>query len=186
MVLFGYSRVSSRQGQRHDRQLDAFHQLGIEDKYIFCDSSTGATADREGLKNLMERLREDDVLVVTELARLGRSLRDLINILDELQDKRAHFKSIKEGIDTSTPTGRMTFGILASVAAFEREIILERQAAGIALAKRRGDYKGSKPKLNEKQVAELKSLRAENRFTVNQLAKMFGIGPASVYRYLKA
>lgn len=185
MTTFGYSRVSSRKGQSHDRQLAALREQGISNQHIFMDSATGANIERTGLKTLLSHLRQDDTLVVTELARLGRSLRDLVNICHQLEDTGVAFRSIKENIDTSTPTGRMTFGILASIAEFEREIIRERQAAGIKLAKERGSYYGRQPKLSQKQADQLKKLRAENRFTIKQLAKMFDVGEATVYRYLK-
>lgn len=186
MTKYGYSRISSRKGQKHDRQLAALRGEGIKDKHIFCDSATGANIERQGLKNLLSRLDQGDLIVVTELARLGRSLRDLVNILGELKASGAHFKSINEGIDTSSVYGEFTFHLFATIAEFERTIIRQRQQQGIELAQARGDYKGSKPKLNAKQIAELKQLRAENRFTIKQLSAMFGVGKSSIYRYLKA
>ena len=184
--LIGYSRVSTRLGQKHDRQLASLHSLGITDRYIYLDNATGANADRPGLKNMMDGLREGDTVVVTELARLGRSVRDLVNIFQQFEDKGVSFRSLSENIDTSTSAGKLTFHIIASVAEFERSIIRERQAAGIKLAKERGLYKGAKKKLNAEQVKELKYLREHNNLPVSRLCEMYGLTRPTVYSYLKS
>ena len=186
MTTFGYSRVSTRLKQKHDRQLKALKEHGITEDYIFQDNATGANADRPGLRTMIKALREGDTVVVCELARLGRSLKDLNAICGEFKERGVIFVSLKEKIDTTTAIGRFSFNMIASIAEFERELIVERVRAGVQIAKERGHYKGSTPKLNEKDIARLKRLYSENQFTSKQLAGMFGVGRSTIYRYLKS
>ena len=186
MTTFGYSRVSTRLKQKHDRQLVALHDYGIDDRCIYLDNATGANADRPGLKNLMKAVREGDVVVVCELARLARSLKDLNVICEELQSLGVQLVSLKEKIDTSSAIGRFTFTMIGAIAEFERELIVERVRAGVQIAKEKGHYKGSEPKLSPAQIAELKQLREQNNLTVKQLGGMYGLSRSSIYRYLKA
>ena len=186
MKKYGYSRISSVKGQTHDRQVAALTDEGIEADDIFYDSKSGKDADRAGLKNVISRLRGGDVLVVCELARLGRSLRDLKNICDEIEGRGAQLKSLKEEVNTNTPAGRLIFHTLGAIAEFERDLIRERQAEGIRLAQERGAYKGAKPKLKPEAADRLRKLRLENNISVADLAKMFGISRASAYKYLRS
>ena len=185
MTTFGYSRVSTRLSQKHDRQLTALHDYGIDDKYIYLDNASGARSDRPGLTNLMNAVREGDVVVVCELARLARSLKDLNRICDELQTIGVQLVSLKEKIDTSSAMGRLCFTMIGALAEFERELIVERVRAGVKIAQEKGLYKGTKPQLSPDQVAELKRLHAENNLTVKQLAGMYHLSRTSIYRYLK-
>lgn len=184
MKTYGYSRISSTKGQTHDRQVAALTDEGIELDDIFYDSKSGKDADREGLKNVLSRLRGGDVLVVTELARLGRSLRDLKNICDEIDERGAQLKSLKEEVNTDTPAGRLIFHTLGAIAEFERDLIRERQAEGIRLAKERGAFAGGKPKLNKEQIMKLRKLRNENGMPIADLCQLFSISRATVYKYL--
>jgi len=143
-MKIGYVRVSTVE-QHEDRQLAAIKQWGAEK--IFIDKMSGKNMDRDGLRNMMDFIREGDSLCVLELSRLGRSLPDLIKITDDLQKKKVSLVVLKENIDTSTPTGRMIFYMLAVIAQFERETILERQREGIEQAKLRHVYKGREKRI---------------------------------------
>ena len=143
-MKIGYVRVSTVE-QQEDRQLAAIKQWGAEK--IFIDKMSGKNMDRDGLRNMMDFIREGDSLCVLELSRLGRSLPDLIKITDDLQKKKVSLVVLKENIDTSTPTGRMIFYMLAVIAQFERETILERQREGIEQAKLRHVYKGRQKRI---------------------------------------
>ena len=143
-MKIGYVRVSTVE-QHEDRQLAAIKQWGAEK--IFIDKMSDKNMDRDGLRNMMDFIREGDSLCVLELSRLGRSLPDLIKITDDLQKKKVSLVVLKENIDTSTPTGRMIFYMLAVIAQFERETILERQREGIEQAKLRHVYKGREKRI---------------------------------------
>ena len=137
----GYIRVSTN-SQNMDRQNTLMEEKGIE--RIFDDTSSGKNADRQGLKDMLEFVRNNDEVHIESLSRLGRSLRDLLNIVSTLNDKGVHLISHKESIDSSTSSGRLQMGILMVLCEYEREIMLERQAEGIAEAKKAGKYKGRK------------------------------------------
>ena len=138
----GYIRVSTTE-QNDERQRKAMQDHGID--RFFVDHASGKDANRDGLKELLEYIRQGDVIFVTEFSRLGRSTSDLLNIVKEIEGKGASLISMKENFDTSTPSGRLQMTMLAAISQFEREMILERQREGIEIAKRNGKYKGRKP-----------------------------------------
>ena len=141
-MKFGYARVST-QDQNLELQKDALKLFGCNQ--IFEEKVSGKNRDRPELKKLIQMLRNGDSVVVWKLDRLGRSLRDLIDLVAEIQSRGADFISIKDSINTQTATGRFTFNIFASLAEFEREIIRERTIAGLTAAKARG-RSGGRPK----------------------------------------
>ena len=134
-MKIGYARVSS-EDQNLDRQLDALKAAGCEN--IYAEKVSGANTERLQLKEMLRYIREGDTLVISSLDRLGRSAADLLRIVDVLREKKVELESLKEKLDTSTPTGRFTLQIFAAVAELERESIRERQKEGIAAAKQRG------------------------------------------------
>ena len=136
-----YVRVSTVE-QNDSRQSEALEKLGIA--RWFSDKASGRNADRRGLQDMLDYIRDGDVVYVTEFSRLGRSTADLLDLVKRIQDKGAMFVSLKENFDMTTPAGRLQMTLLAAIAEFERSMILERQAEGIALAKRAGRYKGRK------------------------------------------
>jgi len=138
----GYVRVSSPD-QKIDRQTDLMEQLGVEKIYI--DKLSGKNADRPELKEMLSFLREGDTLIVESISRLARNVRDLLELIEKLDEKGVKFISKKEHIDTSTPTGKLVLTILGAIAEMERETILERQAEGIHAAQRRGVQFGRPP-----------------------------------------
>lgn len=182
-TLIGYARVSSTNGQRLDLQLDALKNAGCVKVYE--ETVSGATASRPELDACLNYLREGDVLVVYKLDRLGRSLKHLLTIIDDLRDRGIGFKSLTDGIDTTTATGRLMFSVMGSFAEFERSLIQERTNAGLLAARERGKL-GGRPTAVTPEVGErIKKLQAEGR-NADSIAKELGIGRATFYRYLKA
>ena len=139
MAIIGYVRVSTQE-QNEDRQLTIMAQYKADK--VFTEKISGKNTDRPQLKKMLEYVREGDTLVIESYSRLARSTKDLINLVEQLKAKGVNLISTKENIDTSTPQGRLMFTIFAGLAEFERECTLQRQAEGIAEAKKRGVYKG--------------------------------------------
>ena len=175
----GYARVSSI-GQSLEIQLDKLKDC---DK-VFQEKRSGKQTDnRPELLKALDYVREGDTVVATKLDRIARSIRDLLSIVDRLKEKGAAFKVLNASIDTGTPTGKLQLSILGAVGEFEREIMLERQAEGIAKAKEKGKYKGRRPTARAKTV-EIKELVAQG-MTKQATADQLGISIASVYRVLR-
>jgi DNA invertase Pin-like site-specific DNA recombinase len=141
-MKIGYARVSTKD-QSFDLQLDALKKTGCTK--IYRDVASGAKAERPALKDLLDNIRTDDVLVVWKLDRLGRSLHHLVELVNELRGKNAGLQSLNDPIDTTTPQGRFGFNLFASLAEFERELIRERTHAGLSAARARG-RRGGRPK----------------------------------------
>ncbi len=180
MPVIGYARVSTTD-QDLDVQLEALKQAGTE--RIYQEKVSGVKKDRPELVAMLDYVRDEDTVIVTKLDRIARSTKHLLEIVDQLQDKGVSFKVLNIDLDTSTPTGKLMLTMLGAIATFEREMMLERQAEGIAVAKQKGKYKGRKPTAREKtpQVIEL----LERGMTKQAIADQLGIGVASVYRIIK-
>jgi DNA invertase Pin-like site-specific DNA recombinase len=176
--LIGYARVST-EDQRLDVQLEDLRQRGCDP--IFSDKLSGSQDDRPGLTQALGLVQSGDVLVVHRIDRLGRSLPHLLRVLEDLQARGVVIRSTTEGLDTSTPAGRMVMTVLGSVAQYETELRRERQAAGIAVAKRRGVYKGRKPKLRPEQEAQVVKMLAEGS-SVGEVASVWEISRWTVRR----
>lgn len=179
-MLVGYARVSSS-GQSLDVQLEGLRAAGCEK--IFAEKRSGTSRrERTELANALSFVREGDTLVVTRLDRLARSAVDLHAIVKQLAEKGVAFNCIQQlGMDTSSSTGKLLLGILASIAEFEVDIRRERQREGIEKAKAAGVYRGRKPSVDVAAVRELKA----NGVGATAIAKKLGIGRASVYRALQ-
>jgi DNA invertase Pin-like site-specific DNA recombinase len=177
MTILGYARVSST-GQNLDRQTDALAAAGAQ--RIFTEKLSGAKRDRPQLAALLDYARPGDVIVVTELSRLGRTMLDLIATVNGFGERGIEFRSLKENIDTTSPAGRMLFGIMASLAQFEREIINERAAEGRAAAKARGKT-GGRPRVDPAKVQAARQLVDGGMSTI-AAAKATGISRATLYR----
>jgi len=184
-MKIGYARVSTDE-QNLDLQLQALHADGCE---LICeDKASGATPDRAGLTDALGRCGAGDVLVVWKLDRLGRSLIDLVVIVEALQARGAGLKILTgQGaqLDTTKPDGRMIFGILAIMAQFERELIGERAKAGLAAAKRRGVQLGRPPLLSPFQVDEARKMIAAGKLR-REVAELLGVSPLTLRRALTA
>lgn len=185
-MKIGYARVSTRE-QNLDLQKDALTEYGCEE--IFFDVASGAKTERPELKEAFKRLRKDDVLVIWKLDRLGRSLKHLVEVVHDLEDKGIGLKSLKdEFIDTTTPQGRLIFNIFASLAEFERDLIRERTQAGLKAARARG-RKGGRPKGLSKQAESTayaaEALYMEGKLSIKAIAEKLGISRATLYSYLR-
>jgi len=142
-MLIGYMRVSSDSDrQSTDLQRDALIAAGVDVRHLFEDHASGAKGDRTGLAQALEFVRSGDVLVVWKLDRLGRSLSHLLAIVNLLKDKQVAFRSLTEGMDTTTPSGELLFHVFGALAQYERALIQERVVAGLGAAKRRGRIGG--------------------------------------------
>jgi DNA invertase Pin-like site-specific DNA recombinase len=179
--LIGYARVSTAD-QRLDLQLDALRRAGVLDDNIHKDFASGARVTRKGLTNALRDVRAGDVLVVWKLDRLGRSLPDLIRKMEELKAVGAGFRSLTEGIDTTTAMGTLVLHLMGAIAQFERDLTRERTAAGMRSARGRGVQIGAKPKLNEKQKAQAKKMLLGDA-TVVDVAKHFRVSTGTIYNY---
>ena len=178
----GYARVSTLD-QNLDLQIDALNK--VECGRIFQEKITGAKLERPQLKEAINYARPNDVLVVWKLDRLGRSLKDLLTIVNELKGREIGLRSLHENIDTTTPTGKLIFHIFASLTEFEKDIIRERTNAGLAAARARGRNGGRPKSLTEKQVNLLKSLYSDKNTPVTEIAKLLNISIKTIYNYLK-
>ena len=142
-MLIGYMRVSTDSDrQSTDLQRDALISAGVDERHIFEDKASGSKDDRAGLAQALEYVKSGDTLVVWKLDRLGRSLPHLIEIVNQLKSKGVGFKSLTEGMDTSSPSGELLFHVFGALAQFERSLIQERVNAGLAAAKKRGRIGG--------------------------------------------
>src|SRR5205823_3708756 len=181
-MLIGYARVST-QDQTLNLQKDALEKIGCNK--IFTDTASGTKAERIGLEEALDYVREGDILVVWRLDRLGRSLKHLIETITELNTRKIGFKSIQESIDTTTSGGKLVFHIFGALAEFERDIIRERTQAGLQAARARG-RKGGRPKLlTGKKTAMAQALYNDKNNTVDEICKTLNISRATLYRYIK-
>jgi DNA invertase Pin-like site-specific DNA recombinase len=183
MMKVGYARTSTLD-QKHGlaAQLEELQAAGCEK--IFQEQLSSVDENRSQLEAAIEFVREGDELIVTKLDRLARSVADLVGIEKQLTEKNAALKVLQPALDTSTSTGRLSFNVIASVAQFEREIMLERQREGIQRAKLAGKYKGRKPtaRARSKEVMDLLA----SGMKPGEVAKAVGIGRRSVYRIKEA
>ena len=185
-MLIGYARVSTNE-QTLDLQKDALEKIGCVK--IYSDVVSGAKAEREGLAEALDYVREGDTLVVWRLDRLGRSLKHLIETITTLNNKKVGFKSITENIDTTTSGGKLIFHIFGALAEFERDIIRERTNAGLAAARARGRVGGrpKAPTLNTpKKVALAQSLYDDKENSIDDICKTLNISRSTLYRYINA
>lgn len=181
MTLVGYSRVSTAD-QTADLQSDALTAAGCQ--RIFTDTASGGTTERPQLSAALDYLRDGDVLCVWRLDRLGRSLKHLVEVVAALQDRGVGFRSLHESIDTTTPSGRLTFHVFAALAEFERDLIRERTVAGLTAARARGRKGGRKPSLTPKKVQVARRMYEQGDSTVAEIAKVLGVSRATIYRHL--
>jgi DNA invertase Pin-like site-specific DNA recombinase len=169
--------------QNLELQLDALNNAGC--KRIFTDKLSGAQVERPGLKEALSHLREADTLVVCKLDRLGRSVKGLEDLVNELEAHKVHFQSITDGVDTKTPAGRFFFHVMASLAQMERELILERTRAGLEAARCAGRVGGRKRRMTDGKLQAAKKLLASGT-TPNEVAHSLGVSVPTLYRWLPA
>jgi DNA invertase Pin-like site-specific DNA recombinase len=182
-MLIGYARVSTSDQKVH-LELDALREAGCEK--IFEETVSGARRDRPELNAALEFMRAGDTLVVWKLDRLARSTRQLLETVELLSKQHIGFKTITQDIDTTNAGGRLIFTVFGAITEFEREIIRERTRAGLDAARSRG-RKGGRPRsLSDKDLKQARALLADPEITVEDIARRFGVGPSTLYRYLPA
>jgi DNA invertase Pin-like site-specific DNA recombinase len=184
-LRIGYARVSTKE-QSFNLQVDALRAAGCEK--IYTEAISGARAERPVLDELLRNLRPDDVLVIWKLDRLGRSLRHLVDLVGMLMDRGVGLQSLHDPIDTTTPHGRLTFNIFASLAEFERDLIRERTQAGLTAARARG-RNGGRPKgitpQAEQTAMAAETLYREGKLSTRQIATRLHISKGTLYVYLR-
>jgi DNA invertase Pin-like site-specific DNA recombinase len=181
VTLIGYARLSTLD-QDPALQLDAFTAAGCAT--VFEDRASGARADRPGLRQALDYVREGDVLVVWKLDRLGRSLAHLIETVTALEERRVGFRSITEAIDTTTPSGRLVFHLFGALGQFERDLIRERTRAGLTAAAARGRTGGRKPVVDADKLKRARGM-IEKGLTVREAANRLKIGKTALYDALR-
>lgn len=180
-MKIGYARVST-DDQNLDLQKDALNAAGCE--RLFSDKASGTKTDRPGLIEAINFARAGDVLVVWRLDRLGRSLGELVTLINELKKSGISFASLTEHIDTSSATGELIFHIFGSMAQFERRLIVERTNAGLTAARARGRKGGRRP-LSDEKIAAIRSLAKTDR-TPAETCKILNIGLSTFYKYTQS
>ncbi|MDQ2925281.1 MAG: recombinase family protein [Acidobacteriota bacterium] len=178
----GYARVSTNT-QDTAAQSAALKAAGCE--VIFHEKASGGRWDRPELHKLLSQLRKSDVVTVWKLDRLSRSLRDVLMLMERIQEKKAGFRSLTEAIDTTTPAGRMMMQMVASFAEFERAMLKERTQAGLDSARKDGRIGGRRPKLKPQQQLEIVRLVKKGKKTAADAARLFGVHRATVSRLLQ-
>ena len=178
--IFGYARVSTEQ-QNLDRQLDALNKYGVD--IIFNEKMTGTKRNRPELTKMLDRLTEGDTVVVESLSRLGRSTKDLIELVDLFEKKKVHFVSLKEQIDTSSPTGKFLFTLMSAISQFERDVIAERTKEGLRSARARGRL-GGRPKTDANSINKAIKLYNTRQYSIKEIEELTGVKKSTLYRHL--
>ena len=181
-MLIGYARVSTLD-QNLELQREALTKAGCQK--VFEDKVSGTRADRPGLGKAQEMLREGDTLVVWKLDRLGRSVKQLVDLVGEFHKQGIQFKSLTDAIDTGTPSGRFFFHVMASLAEMERELIVERTRAGLDVARQLGRKGGRKNKMTDSKIETKKKL-LDSGVPPKDVAKNLGVSVPTLYRWVPA
>jgi len=181
-MRIGYARVST-QDQNPELQLDALKKAGCEE--IFQEKFSGKCADRPEMENCLRMLRKGDVLVVWKLDRLGRSLKDLVEIVSTLENRGVGFQSLTENIDTVSAGGKLVFHIFGALAEFEHSLIRERTVAGLAAARARGRKGGRKPSMTKADVRKAAAMLKDPQVTKTEVAQHFGVSRVTLNNSLK-
>ena len=181
-MRIGYARVS-REDQELSLQTHALMQAHCE--RLFTDRLSGARSDRPGLADALSHLREGDTLVVWKLDRLGRGVKGLVDLVTQLEVRGIHFESLTDRIETTTPSGRFFFHVMASLAQMERELIVERTRAGLEAARRKGRVGGRRRKMTEGKVASARQLLAGG-MPPREVAQNLGVSVPTLYRWVPA
>lgn len=180
-MLVGYARVST-QDQNPALQLDALNGAGCGK--VFTEKASGASRERPQLKAALDYVRAGDTLVVWKLDRLARSIKQLIETVEEMGERKIGLRSLTEAIDTTTAGGKLVFHVFAALAEFERGVIRERTKAGLEAARERGKLGGRPPALKASDLAAAKAMLRDPEITVAEVAKRLGVVPSTLYRHL--
>ena len=180
-MLVGYARVST-DDQNLDLQTDALTQAGCE--RLFSDEMSGAKSQRPGLNDALDFVRSGDTLVVWRLDRLGRSLKDLVQRVEQLRERGVGFRSLHENIDTTSSVGKFQFHVFSALAEFERELIRERTMAGLQAARARGRMGGRKRSMTPEKVKMATRLMKDPAISVEEICRTLGVSRTTLYRYV--
>lgn len=185
-MKLGYARVST-EGQSLDPQTDALTNAGVDPAAIWTDVASGKLARRPGLDAMLKAARPGDGVVVTKLDRLGRSLKDLLDLAEDLRDRHIDLISLSDKIDTTTAGGKLVFHVLGAVAEFERGLISERTKAGLDAARKRGRTGGRPQRLNALARGELARLYLDSggQVSVRELAARYNVAPGTAWRAIE-
>lgn len=184
-MLIGYARVStSKQGQSLDTQRDALIDAGCDPIHIYSDTISGTNWQRPGLDDALAYMHPDDTLVVTRLDRLGRSLAETVSTIAELAERGINVKVLEPALDTSKPTDKVVINVMASLAEWERDLLVQRTREGVAHARAQGRVAGPKPKLNPEQKKQINQMFQSGE-SVSALARSFKVSRPTIYRALK-
>lgn len=180
-MKIGYCRVSTQE-QNLDRQIDILKAEGCE--RIYDDKISGGKLNRPGLDRLLDSLRTGDLVIITELTRLSRSVKDLFSIVDKIHSLGADIKSLKEQwIDTTTPHGKLLFSIFAGISEFERDLIRQRTKEGLVAARARG-RKGGRPSIDSASIELARKMYESKSCTLKEIRKATGVSKTTLYRYI--
>jgi DNA invertase Pin-like site-specific DNA recombinase len=180
-MLIGYARVSTGE-QNLDMQIDALKQAGCEE--VYKDEMSGVKAERPGLHKALGFARSGDTLVVWRLDRLGRSLKDLVEKVEDLQKRGVGFRSLHESIDTTSSVGKFQFHVFSALAEFERDLIRDRTMAGLRAARARGRKGGRRHLLTPEQIAMAARLIKSREVPVSEICKILKVSRPTLYRYV--
>ena len=179
-MIIGYARVSTEK-QILDRQIEAIKKYNPDE--IITEKMTGTKKDRPELERLKDKIRSGDTVVIESLSRLGRSSKDLLQLVDFFNENEVKLISTKENIDTTTATGKMLITVLSAISQFERDLIVERTKEGLAAARARG-RKGGRPRVDQKQVEKAVKLYEGQQHSIKEIVELTGVSQATLYRYL--
>ncbi len=179
--IFGYARVST-EAQNLDRQIDLLKKYGCN--IIYSEKMTGTKKDRPELNKMLDRMTEGDTVVVVALSRLGRSTKDLIELTETFQNKGVHLVSLKENVDTGTPSGKLLFTLMSAIAQFERDTIAERTREGLRSARARGRM-GGRPKTDTDIIKKAVKLYRTGQYSIKEIEELTGIRKTALYRNLQ-
>lgn len=181
-MLLAYARVSTQE-QNLYKQLDALNLAGCEK--IYQEKFTGTKKERPELNRLLENLRIGDTVIVSDLTRLSRSTKDLFSLVELIASKGANIKSLKEQwLDTSTPTGKLMFTLIAGISEFERDLISQRTKEGLESARARG-RKGGRPTKEKSNVSLALKMYDDKKYTISEITRATGVSKSTLYRYIK-
>ena len=180
-MIYGYARVSTVD-QNLDRQIDALKKYGVD--ILFCEKMSGTKKNRPELNRMLGTVKSGDTIVIESLSRLGRSVKNLAELIEFFNENNIRLVSLKETLDTTTSTGKLLFTILASLSQFERDVLAERTIEGLTAARARGRC-GGRPKANEKSLEKAIALYNTNQYSISEVTDLTGISKSTLYRALK-
>jgi DNA invertase Pin-like site-specific DNA recombinase len=183
-MLVGYSRISPHEKDSHN-QLDALIKVGVDMRNIYQDKIEGTHNKRIGLEKMLEELQQGDIVVITELTKLGSSTKELLEITEKIGRRRANVISLKEDwFNTTTANGAIMFDIIEGIVRFEKDLLSERTKEGLAFAKEKGKV-GGRPKKTSRDINKAVKLYESKEHTVKEIEEITGVSKATLYRYLK-